>query len=96
MWAGGSGCNNQPSHTITIITLFSKQHYITLGAGKVEGVRINDPEPKSYTLPHPIWSQEELEGVRITHDPPKDKTETVSERVRGERGGEREGGFSIN
>ena len=62
------------------------------GAGKVEGVRINDPQPKSYTLPHPIWSQEELEGVKITHDPPKDKTETVREGIKGggERGRERE------
>ena len=59
------------------------------GAGKVEGVRINDPQPKSYTLPHPIWSQEELEGVKITHDPPKDKTETVREEER-EGGRERE------
>ena len=43
-------------------------------------MKINDPVPKSYTLPHPIWSQEELEGVKITHDPPKDKTETVRKR----------------
>ena len=74
------------------------------GTGKVEGVRINDPEPKSYTLPHPIWTQEELEGVKITHDPPKDKTETVRERGKGGGGGgerKREGGrerriFSCN
>ena len=56
-------------------------------SGKVEGVRISDPQPHSYT---PIWSQEELEGVKITHDPPKDKTETVSEKERERRGG-REG-----
>lgn len=47
-------------------------------SGKVEGLKISDPQPQSYTLPHPIWSQEELMGVEITHDPPKDKTETVS------------------
>ena len=54
-------------------------------------MKINDPKPKSYTLPHPIWSQEELEGVQITHDPPKDKTETVREKG-DRRKGEREGG----
>ena len=55
-------------------------YYVVLHAhaGKVEGLGINDPEPKAYTLPHPIWSQEELEGVEITHEPPRDKTETVS------------------
>ena len=32
-----------------------------------------------YTMAHPIWSQEELEGVEITHTPPK----TWVDKVRG-------------
>ena len=31
----------------------------------------------SYTLPHPIWSKEEAEAVKVTHEPPVSRTDKV-------------------
>ena len=45
------------------------------------------PEEKQpYTLPHPIWSQEELEGVTISHEKPETKVDHVSNLRGGGRG----------
>ena len=74
-------CHEGGSAIAKLWTPWAGVYHITslfVRSGKVEGLRINDPEPKAYTLPHPIWSQEELEGVEITHEPPRDKTEMVS------------------
>ena len=30
-----------------------------------------------YTLPHPVWSEEELNSVQITHTPPEKPVDTV-------------------
>ena len=32
----------------------------------------------NYTLPHPIWSKEEVESVAVTHTPPMDKVDKVN------------------
>jgi hypothetical protein len=35
----------------------------------------NVPETRDYTLPHPIWPNEYLDNVQITHHPPQSKVE---------------------
>jgi len=48
-------------------------------AGKIETLQQETEEDLSgYTLPHPIWSKEEVESVQITHTPPV----TVSDKVK--------------
>ncbi len=32
----------------------------------------------SYSLPHPIWSEEDVMKVEVTHTPPTDKVDKVS------------------
>lgn len=39
--------------------------------GKIASLPAEEKETEHYTLPHPIWSKEETEGVEITHTPPK-------------------------
>ena len=34
-------------------------------------------EYEAYTLPHPVWSQEELHSVQITHTPPEKTVDKV-------------------
>ena len=42
-------------------------------------------EGSSYSLPHPVWTKEELENVTITHNVPQTKVDKVR-RERGRRG----------
>ena len=47
----------------------------------------------SYSLPHPVWTKEELENVTITHNVPQTKVDKVRrEREGGEGGTGGEGG----
>ena len=32
----------------------------------------------AYTMPHPVWSEEELHSVEITHTPPEKPVDTVT------------------
>ena len=32
----------------------------------------------SYTLPHPIWTQEEVEGIKISHRKPEGLTDRLA------------------
>ena len=34
---------------------------------------------EAYTLPHPVWSEEELNSVQITHTPPEKTVDRVCE-----------------
>ena len=34
-------------------------------------------ENEAYTMPHPVWSQEELYSVQITHTPPEKTVDKV-------------------
>ena len=36
-----------------------------------------DERSDGYTLPHPVWSEEELNSVQITHSPPEKPVDTV-------------------
>ena len=55
-------------------------------------------EGSSYSLPHPVWTKEELENVTITHNVPQTKVDKVRREMEGEEGeiegmgGEGEGG----
>ena len=55
-------------------------------------------EGSSYSLPHPVWTKEELENVTITHNVPQTKVDKVRREREGEEGemegmgGEGEGG----
>ena len=47
--------------------------------GKIETLQKPvEEENDGYTLPHPIWSKEEVESVQITHTPPV----TMMDKVR--------------
>ena len=52
-------------------------------AGKISSLpkelRVGLEGESPYTMPHPIWSKEELEGVEITHSPPKTWVDKVSD-----------------
>ena len=56
-------------------------------------------EGSSYSLPHPVWTKEELENVTITHNVPQTKVDKVRREREGEEGemegmgGEGEGGM---
>nr|XP_054750054.1 uncharacterized protein LOC129255751 [Lytechinus pictus] len=49
------------------------------GKASTEDIQAKDVRPGShdYLLPHPIWSEEELDAVQITHNPPKEKVDKV-------------------
>ena len=50
-----------------------------------------EEEGSSYSLPHPVWTKEELENVTITHNVPQTKVDKVRrERERWKRWEERE------
>ena len=42
----------------------------------------------SYSLPHPVWTKEELENVTITHNVPQTKVDKVRREREGGEGGE--------
>ena len=45
----------------------------------------------SYSLPHPVWTKEELENVTITHNVPQTKVDKVRREGEEESDREREG-----
>ena len=42
---------------------------------------IIEKDGKEYTLAHPIWSPEEVEGVEVTHRKPKDFTDGMAYNI---------------
>nr|XP_054750064.1 uncharacterized protein LOC129255761 [Lytechinus pictus] len=50
------------------------------GKASTEDIQAKDVRPGShdYLLPHPIWSEEELDAVQITHNPPKEKVDKAA------------------
>ena len=39
---------------------------------------VDKKKEEAYTLPHPIWSPEEVKGVEITHRKPKGVTDHLA------------------
>ena len=54
------------------------------GARKTEDIiksaasKNNDDESDSYTMPHPIWTREEVEGIQISHRKPEGLTDRLA------------------
>ncbi|XP_041459970.1 alternative oxidase, mitochondrial-like [Lytechinus variegatus] len=50
------------------------------GKASTEDIQAKDVRPGShdYLMPHPIWSEEELDAVQITHNPPKEKVDKAA------------------
>ena len=36
-----------------------------------------DGDYEAYTMPHPVWTEEEMHSVQITHTPPEKAVDTV-------------------
>ena len=45
-----------------------------------EELKLKLDDEHSYTLPHPIWSKEEAEAVKVTHIAPVTKTDKVRKK----------------
>eukprot|EP00057_Strongylocentrotus_purpuratus_P014625 XP_011669099.1 PREDICTED: alternative oxidase, mitochondrial-like [Strongylocentrotus purpuratus] len=50
-------------------------------SGKVDDhiqAAVEKPGSQKYLLPHPIWSEEELDAVEVTHNPPKERVDKAA------------------
>ena len=46
-------------------------------ANQLSTLKQSGDQETVYTLPHPVWSEEELHSVQITHTPPEKAVDTV-------------------
>ena len=60
-------------------------HLFILRPGKINSLQkeAKAEEDEKYTLPHPIWSKEEVDSVQIHHTPPVTTVDKVRRSVGG-------------
>ena len=46
-------------------------------ANQLSTLKQSGDQKTVYTLPHPVWSEEELHSVKITHTPPEKAVDAV-------------------